>query len=276
MCRCRGPRLTFRRPWNCQRHRAGQTTRDKKVGVVDVKLAIMQPYPFPYLGYFHLMAQVDRWIVLDGVQYARRTSRCWMNRNRILHPRDGWQYFVFPVKKRPLGTPMNQMLLADKEAALRRLCAQLEHYRKHAPYFAMVVEMVREVFRRTETDFLVELNVRSLEVVLEVLGMNARLEPCPLIYDTQTVTEEIQLALRLAKQLRADTYINLPGGREIYDRSEWKSAGIDLIFTEMIDFRYDCKPYAFEPNLSIIDILMWNRAADISQWLKSRQCESLT
>lgn len=198
-----------------------------------------------------------------------------MNRNRILHPREGWQYFAFPVKKMPLGTPMNQMLLVDTEEALRRLCAQLEHYRKHAPYFTEVVEMVREVFRRTETDFLVELNVRSLEVVLEVLGMNARLEPCPLIDDTQTETEEMQLALRLAKQLGADTYINLPGGREIYDKNEWKSAGINLVFTEMVDFRYDCKPYLFEPNLSIIDVLMWNRPEDVGQWLNSGNSESL-
>lgn len=51
-----------------------------------MRLAIMQPYFFPYLGHFSLIAASDAWIVFDVRQYTPRT---WMNRNRILHPTGG-------------------------------------------------------------------------------------------------------------------------------------------------------------------------------------------
>lgn len=237
-----------------------------------MKLAIMQPYPFPYIGYFELMARVDRWVVLDVVQYTRRN---WMNRNRILHPDEGWQYFVLPVKKMPIGASMRQIRLANTEEMQRRLQAQLQHYRKHAPYFSQVMDMVRDVFSRVETNRLVDFNVASLNAVAEMLEIPRTLELCSSLGELENVERSGQVVLQIAKRLGADIYINLPGGRDLYSPQEWKASGINLAFTKMNDLRYECAPYAFEPNLSILDVLMWNSAEEIRAWLRSRREESV-
>ena len=75
-----------------------------------MKVGIMQPYFFPYLGYFDLINRVDKWIVFDTPQYIRHG---WVNRNRILHPHQGWQYIVVPLKKHDRDTSINQIETAD-------------------------------------------------------------------------------------------------------------------------------------------------------------------
>jgi hypothetical protein len=233
----------------------------------------MQPYPFPYIGYFELMARVDRWVAFDVVKYSRRS---WMNRNRILHPDHGWHYFTMPVKKAPHTTPINEIRLANPEESKNKLLAQLQHYRKHAPYFAQVMDMVHDTFSRVTTDLLVDFNVASLCATAERLGIAVALEPCSRLgLDLGGIEHAGQWSLRIAQQLGADAYLNLPGGREIFKPEEWKAAGVELAFTEMNDLVYDCAPYVFEPNLSILDVLMWNSADEIRNWLRRRTAKDI-
>jgi hypothetical protein len=238
-----------------------------------VKLAVMQPYPFPYIGYFELMARVDRWIALDVVQYTRRS---WMNRNRILHPEHGWLYFTLPIKKAPQATPMNEIRLVNPEASKNKLLAQLQHYRKHAPHYTQVVDLVHDSFSRVDTDSLVDFNLASLRASAERLGIMTALEPCSrLALDLEKIEHAGQWSLRIAQQLGADAYLNPPGGQNVYQPAEWKAAGIALCFTVMNDLRYDCSPYVFEPNLSILDVLMWNSGEEIQSWLRRRAENSI-
>ena len=92
----------------------------------------MQPYFFPYLGYFDLIHTVDRWIVADTVQHMRHG---WVARNRVLHQTSGWQYIVVPVKKHALQTPIQDIEICETDwrTTMRR---QLDHYRKRAPGYA--------------------------------------------------------------------------------------------------------------------------------------------
>ena len=83
-----------------------------------MKLGIMQPYFFPYPGYFALIAQVDRWVVFDTPQYMRHG---WVNRNRILHPGSGWQYIVAPLVKHRRSTSIRDIRLADPGALSGRI-----------------------------------------------------------------------------------------------------------------------------------------------------------
>lgn len=237
-----------------------------------MKLGIMQPYPFPYIGYFELMARVDRWVAFDVVQYNRRS---WMNRNRILHPTESWQYFCIPVEKAPHGTVLSEIRLADRAESERKLLAQLQHYRRHAPYFRRVTDLVRDAFARPGSDTLVGFNLASLAAVAERLGIAFTPERCSqlgLVLDD--VEHAGQWALRIATQLGADAYLNPPGGREIFRPDEWAAAGIDLGFTTMNELRYDCAPYAFEPNLSILDVLMWCSTDDIGTYLRNPRPET--
>ena len=90
----------------------------------------MQPYFFPYLGYFELIARVDRWVVFDVVQY---NAKSWMNRNRILHPKEGWQYITVPVEKAPRGTLIRDIRVKDMVDSRERVLGQMVHYKKKAP-----------------------------------------------------------------------------------------------------------------------------------------------
>lgn len=237
-----------------------------------MKLGIMQPYPFPYIGYFELMARVDQWVAFDVVQYNRRS---WMNRNRILHPTSGWQYFCIPVHKMPHGTVLSAIRLAARDEAERRLLAQIQHYRRHAPHFRRVVDLVRDAFSRPDADTLVGLNLASLAAVAERVGISFAPRRCSeLDLPLDDVEHAGQWALRIAGHLGADAYLNPPGGRDIFHPEEWTAAGIELGFTEMNDLRYDCGPHAFEPNLSILDVLMWCSTDDIGAYLRNLRSQA--
>lgn len=237
-----------------------------------MRLGVMQPYVFPYIGYYELMAKVDRWVAFDTVQYNRRS---WMNRNRILHPTDGWQYFCIPVQRMHHGTALSAIRLAARNDAEHKLLGQLQHYRRHAPHFHNVTDLVRDVFSRPDTDTLVGLNLASLAAVAERVGIPfapERWSQFDFAFDE--VEHAGQWALRIAAYLGADAYLNPPGGQHIFHLDEWTAAGIKLDFTAMNDLRYDCGPYVFEPNLSILDVLMWCSADDIGAYLRNLRSEA--
>lgn len=229
-------------------------------------LGIMQPYFFPYIGYFALIAQTDRWVVFDVVQY---NAKSWMNRNRILHPQTGWQYVGVPVHHAPKGTLIREIRVQNKEAALDRLLGQLQHYHRRAPHFPAVVELVRNAFVRASTDRLVDLNVATLAATCEYLGLTFDWSVCSEMgLDLNGIEHAGEWALRISAQLGADTYINPPGGRGIFRPEEWAAAGIALRFLDPPALRYDCAPYAFIESLSILDVLMWNRPETIAAALR--------
>ncbi len=95
-----------------------------------MKLAIMQPYFLPYLGYFALIKHTDKFIVFDTPQYIRHG---WIERNRILKPSEGWQYINVPLEKRPRDIAIKDLRIRQNDDWRRKILAQLEHYKKRLP-----------------------------------------------------------------------------------------------------------------------------------------------
>lgn len=231
-----------------------------------MKLGIMQPYFFPYIGYFELIYQTDQWVVFDVVQY---TPKSWMNRNRILHPKEGWQYFGVPIKKAPRGTLIKDIEIKDKNAALDRILGQLNHYKNKAPNYSLVIDLVKQVFAKTKTNKLVDLNICSLSTTCSYLEITFDWAKCSeMDLDFSNVNHPGQWALEICTQLEASEYLNPPGGKKIFVPDEFKAREINLVFQEPIEFKYDCQPYIYEKNLSILDILMWNNPKDIMRCIK--------
>ena len=232
-----------------------------------MKLGIMQPYFFPYIGYFELIFRTDRWIVFDVVQYH---AKSWMNRNRILHPVNGWQYINVPVKKTPRDTLISDVQIIDKEAALKRILGQLVHYKKYAPYYHEVANLMEKTFNAVNSDRLVDLNTASLIETCKYLGIEINWSTCSRMnLDLKDIKHAGQWALRISIQLGADEYINPVGGKEIFIESEWKEAGILLKLLEPLLFKYNCSPYEFIPGLSIIDVLMWSHPEEIIRHIEN-------
>ena len=234
-------------------------------------LGIMQPYFFPYLGYFDLINRVDQWIVFDTPQYMRHG---WVNRNRILHPRDGWQYVVMPVKKHQQAAPINCIEIADFEASRQKVLGQLAHYRKRAPYFGDTFTLVERCLGRHAV-LLAQLNVNTLGEVCRHLGIpwNVRVLS-EMNLELGAIEDPGDWALRICERLNAASYLNPPGGAGLFDPSRFARSGIHLMIQPPLDFTYSCRGRTFIPSLSIIDVLMWNPVDRIKAYLDRRKSES--
>jgi hypothetical protein len=231
-----------------------------------MKLGIMQPYFFPYLGYFDIINSVDQWVVFDTVQYIRHG---WVNRNRILHPHAGWQYVLVPVKKMPRETAIKDIQIAGDPDWRRALVAQLEHYKKQAPGFRDTVALVEQCIAGCRPEESISaLNVTVLARLCEYLGIHFDYQVfSQMKMNLGTVEGPGDWALRIAQEMGASEYVNPPGGTELFDREKYQRGGVRLRIKPLIDFKYPTGRYQFEPLLSIIDILMWNSPAQIKAYL---------
>jgi len=237
-----------------------------------MNIGIMQPYFFPYLGYFDLINRTDRWVVFDVVQFSRKS---WMVRNRILHPSKGWQYIGVPINKVDRNILIKDVVVHDSEKTLTRILGQLEHYKRSAPYYKEVIDLVRAGFGARNGERLVDINVATLAIVCDYLGVVFDYSICSeMDLHIEAINHPGQWALRISEQLGASGYTNPPGGRQIFDPKEWNESGILLQFTEIPDFQYETKSHKFVPNLSIIDLLMWNTPEAIFDYLQEMKVES--
>lgn len=221
-----------------------------------VRLGIMQPYFFPYLGYFALIDQSDAWVVFDVTQYTPKT---WMNRNRVLHPRAGWQWVTVPLSNSSNSITTSEARILNRRAARDSALGKLSHYRRRAPHWREVEDLVRAAFDASESDSLVSLNVSSLSVVCRYLGIPFERSVCSeLGLDLGGVSHPGGWAPAIASTLQASEYLNPIGGGHLFRQAEFRRLGIELLLLEMPLFEYPTARYSFEPNLSVLDVLMWN------------------
>jgi hypothetical protein len=231
-----------------------------------MKLGIMQPYFFPYAGHFALIAAVDEWIVFDVTQYTPKT---WMNRNRLLHPKDGWQYVSVPLVNSSINIKTHEARLLDVAAARSSLLGKLSAFRQ-APRYAQVKRLVEDAFARVRTDSLCELNTHALAAVCEYLGLPFRHRICSQLgLDFPADMEPGQWAPFICAALGASAYVNPAGGRELFDPADFARIGVELQFAEFDELRYEPAPWRYEPHLSILDVLLWNDASQVADALRS-------
>ena len=232
-----------------------------------MKLGIMQPYFFPYIGHFELIFRVDQWVVFDTAQYIKLG---WVNRNRILHPVDGWQYIIVPIRKHNYQAAIKDIKIVEDNRWHDKLLRQLQHYKKRAPYFSVVMDIVTECLRVND-DSLSRLNVRCLDRVCAYLEIPFQFSIfSEMRLDLGPVEGPGDWALRIAEALGVSEYINAPGGANLFDRSKFEVAGITLTIQAPVDFVYTCGDYTFQSNLSIIDVLMWHPPEAIHAYLAAR------
>jgi len=221
-----------------------------------VRLGIMQPYFFPYLGHFALIAHTDAWVVFDITQYTPKT---WMNRNRILHPVTGWNYVTVPLSNSSINIKTHEARVLDVAATHKSILGKLSHYRHRAPYFNGVVKIVNEVFASLKNDSLVSLNTQTLRVVSNYLDIPFRMQVCSeLNLPLPTDLAPGEWALEISSQLGASGYVNPVSGGQLFDPSRFRARNISLHFLQFDTFVYETPPYQYERDLSILDVLMWS------------------
>lgn len=228
-----------------------------------MKLGIMQPYFFPYLGHFALIAAVDEWIVFDITQYTRKS---WINRNRVLRPQQGWQYISIPLTNSSIHIRICEAEVARPDEQKKYVLGKISHYKKNAPHYADVCAIVEDAFAGADDHRLVSLNVSGLRAVCAYLKMPFRYRICSALdIDCPQGLSGGEWAAWISGKLAADTYINPIGGRGLFDPAAFSRAGVALEFLDFKPFLYPTPGYTFERDLSVLDVLMWNSREAIVQ-----------
>jgi len=230
-----------------------------------MKLAIMQPYFFPYIGYWQLIHAVDCFVLFDDVQYIRHG---WINRNRVLKPDSGWQYIVVPLKKHHSREAIKNVLVHPDKKWKELILAQLAHYKKKARYFVETYQLVGDALSSANEQGIAALNLSIVRTVCSVLGMmkDIRLSSAQ-YYDYTNVGDAGEWALRIAEQMAATEYINPIGGKDLFSKEKYSASGITLSFLRSNEVDY-AQPGDFIPALSIIDVLMFNGVEGTCRFLE--------
>lgn len=211
----------------------------------------MQPYFFPYLGYWQLLAAVDRFVVYDNIEY---TKKGWINRNRFL--RDGADApFTLPLKKGSDFLDVRERSLADDFNPATLLNPFREAYRK-APYFDAVFPLIETIVKAAPKN-LFDYLLHSL------VATAAHLEISTPIIVSSTVPIDHRLkagekVLAMCGALGAHRYLNSVGGRTLYTAETFAAAGVELKFIQTRPVTYPQFGQPFVPGLSILDVMMFN------------------
>ncbi len=220
------------------------------------RAAVMQPYFLPYIGYFQLISSVDTFIVYDNIQY---TKKGWINRNRLL--RSG-QPVTFSV---PVRSDSDYLDIREREVAAdfdpSRLVRQFEGAYRKAPEYVATMGLVERVLACPERNLFgfIEWSIR---LTCEHLGITTAIVRSSSLAVDQDLRRE-QRVMALCAAVSATTYINPPGGIDLYDRADFAARGIELRFLRPRPFSYRQFDDAFVPWLSIVDVLMFNTLPDV-------------
>lgn len=211
----------------------------------------MQPYFFPYLGYFQLIAAVDVFVVYDNIQY---TKRGWINRNRIL--RDGEAALLsLPLKKASDYLDVRERELA---ADFRRdkMLNQIRGAYRLAPFFERTMPLIEDIVQYDENNLFGYLH-HSIAKICAYLGLATRIRISSQVPIDHSLRGQDKV-LAFCRAQDAGLYVNAIGGMELYSRAAFAAQGIDLKFIRSKPFEYPQAGRSFTPSLSIIDVLMFN------------------
>ncbi len=235
-----------------------------------MKLAIMQPYFFPYLGYFSLIKNTSFFVVFDNVQFIRHG---WIDRNRILKPLDDWQYIKVPISKHNRETLIKDIKIKNDIDWVNRIISQVEHYKKKAPYYSVVVDILKQM-ERYKGESIVDVNINALSLVCNYLSIGFKYEiSSNLKIDWSKITTPDDWALEISKYYNASEYYNPPGGKDIFDGNKYRENGVELKFLSINLVEYNQNREVFEPGLSIIDVMMFNSPEKIKEMLDNYNLE---
>ncbi len=225
------------------------------------RLAIMQPYFFPYIGYWQLIHAVDRFVIYDDVNYI---VRGWVNRNRILtngEPR----YIKVPLLQASQNRRICDISLQSSPVWRDKLVKMIETTYRKAPCFVEVFPVVERVICH-EADNLSDYMVHQLQTMATFMNIYTEFVLTSRCYENNILAGQERI-IDIGKREGATTYINPQGGQKLYDRAAFTQCGLDLKFLTPLAMEYKQFGSLHEPWLSIIDVLMFNGIAGTNNLL---------
>lgn len=225
-----------------------------------MRLAIMQPYFMPYIGYFQLINVVDEFVLYDNIEY---TKKGWINRNRIIvNGKD--EYVSIPLKKDSDFLHVNQRFLSDSSLAeMNKILNKIGEVYRKAPHYTQTMALLNDIFLYEEKN-LFEFIKHSILKTLTFLNIQTPIVISSTIPIKHHLKSE-EKVLAICKNRHAQTYINPIGGLTLYSHATFKQNQINLQFIKSNLFQYPQFNNEFVPWLSIIDVLMFNSVDKVKQ-----------
>ena len=230
----------------------------------------------PYLGYFQAIAAVDKYILYDQLTYIRGG---WINKNRIRQRNMPVTEIVVPLINKSSYTLIADTLIDNSQKWQNKIIKTIRIGYAKAPYFAEIMPLLENIFNRNYSS-ISELNCYSIKTICNFLEISTEIDTnverflpleeklCEIDKGNYSSfsnliskpTKKVARVLEICKAEESNFFVNAIGGQELYDKAEFKQYGIDLYFIKMNSVQYsqNCTDGSYEPNLSIIDVLMHN------------------
>lgn len=237
-------------------------------------LGAMQPYLFPYLGYFQLMNCVDTYLFCGNLQYIKRG---WVNRNRIFinAKSNEIHYFTFSIAKDDYKKNINQRYYSNLKEDCEKLKRHLYQNYRRAINFEEAYHIIEEILQ-FHNDNVAFFNMNASYKIARYLGIKTRITCTDLVDDPFFLNKFYELdyenrVIYMCHYFNEKSYINAIGGASLYHKNIFADNHIDLKFIRMDDITYPQFRDNFVPNLSIIDVIMYNKIETVKMMLERYQ-----
>ncbi len=229
-----------------------------------MKLGIMQPYFFPYIGYFQLISAVDIFVFYDDVNFIKQG---WVNRNRILVNNSDY-LFTIPIKGVSSYKKINETEIAEREYSkwVKKFIKSLKITYSKAPYFLTIIKIIENTLNQ-EINLLSDLAIFSIKNICDYLNISCTFQTSSKKFSETQYLAKADRLIKICNKLESSEYINPIGGKKLYTKEYFSMNGIKLNFLKTNDIIYKQFGNGFIPNLSIIDVLMFNSKERVKEFL---------
>jgi len=230
-----------------------------------MSVAIMQPYFFPYLGYFQLVQAVEDFVFYDDVMFIKKG---WINRNQILMQNKPF-LFTIPLVKQSQNKSIRETSVSYGLDFPSKFLTQISSAYKKAPNFLEVYQLIENVLK-DHPESMADLAIRSVEMTWNYLGLEKRFHYSSTMGLVNSNWDKADRLIAITKSMGSNHYINAKNGESLYDKSYFKNQFCQLNFLQPVLPIYDQgykKQLDFISGLSIIDVLMWNDKPSIKMML---------
>jgi hypothetical protein len=230
---------------------------------MDKKIAIMQPYFLPYIGYFQLINAVDKFVIYDDVNYI---NRGWVNRNQIL-VNGSSSYITVPLKEASQNKCINEILLSKESKWQEKMLRTVELAYKRAPFFEEIYGLFKQILS-SEFETIHQFNVIAIKAICSYVNIQTTIQDSSTVYGNRHLSGQDRI-LDICTKESANYYINPIGGVSLYDSKFFNDSDVQINFLQSKPITYKQFGDEFTPWLSILDVLMFNDKETIMIFLNN-------
>ena len=234
-----------------------------------MKIAIMQPYVFPYIGYFQLINAVDTFVFYDDVNFIKKG---FINRNNIL-VNGTKNRFTIPCKSISQNKLINEIQLDFDAIAKTKFLKSLQLAYSKAPFYNDVFPLIKKFMEETKSKTISEFAIESIKLVSDYLSIKKEWNVSSMSHQDSKDMEKEQRLIYITLKEKALVYINPIGGTELYKKSNFSNQNIELLFLKSTPISYKQFDNDYVPWLSVLDVLMFNTLPQIKSMINN--CELL-